>query len=195
MRKRRLVSFGKFLSMVARSTGVLFRAAVITTTVLGTLPALAQDQAATARTAAGCGPSQVQFDVKPDDTLHVLAQPEAGKAMVYVFEDDFTGPTMRIGVDGSWVGATNGKSFIYFSIAPGEHNVCTEWQSNVFKKTSERVGGAISLNLEAGKVYYLRMTFEEITKASGRIKLDLADNAEGQFLLSSSALSNSHPKK
>lgn len=195
MRKRRLVSFGKFLSMVARSTGVLFRAAVITTTVLGTLPALAQDQAATARTAAGCGPSQVQFDVKPDDTLHVLAQPEAGKAMVYVFEDDFTGPTMRIGVDGSWVGATNGKSFIYFSIAPGEHNVCTEWQSNVFKKTSERVGGAISLNLEAGKVYYLRMTFEEVTKASGRIKLDLADNAEGQFLLSSSALSNSHPKK
>lgn len=195
MRKRRLVSFGKFLSMVARSTGVLFRAAVITTTVLGTLPALAQDQAATARTAAGCGPSQVQFDVKPDDTLHVLAQPEAGKAMVYVFEDDFTGPTMRIGVDGSWVGATNGKSFIYFSIAPGEHNVCTEWQSNVFKKTSERVGGAISLNLEAGKVYYLRMTFEEVTKASGRIKLDLTDNAEGQFLLSSSALSNSHPKK
>jgi hypothetical protein len=39
------------------------------------------------------------------------------------------------------------------------------------------------------------MTFEEVTKASGRIKLDLTDNAEGQFLLSSSALSNSHPKK
>jgi hypothetical protein len=196
MRKRQLVScFGKFLSMVARSTGVLFAAAVITTTVLCTSPAFAQDQAATARTAAGCGPGQVQFDVKLDDTLHVLAQPEAGKAMVYVFEDDFTGPTMRIGVDGSWAGATNGKSFIYFSIAPGEHNVCTEWQSNVFKKRSERVGGAISLNLAAEKVYYLRMTFEEVTKASGRIKLDLTDNAEGQFLLSCSALSHSHPKK
>ena len=196
MRKHQLVSFpSKILSMVARPTVVLLTAAVVTTTVLGTSPASAQVQAATARTAAGCGPSQVQFDVKLDDTLHVLAQPEAGKAIVYVFEDDFTGPTMRIGVDGSWAGATNGKSFIYFSIAPGEHNVCTEWQSNVFKKTSERVGGAISLNLEAGKVYYLRMTFEEVTKASGRIKLDLTDNAEGQFLLSSSALSNSHPKK
>jgi len=196
MRKHQLVSFpSKILSMVARPTVVLLTAAVVTTTVLGTSPAFAQVQAATARTAAGCGPSQVQFDVKLDDTLHVLAQPEAGKAIVYVFEDDFTGPTMRIGVDGSWAGATNGKSFIYFSNAPGEHNVCTEWQSNVFKKTSERVGGAISLNLEAGKVYYLRMTFEEVTKASGRIKLDLTDNAEGQFLLSSSALSNSHPKK
>jgi hypothetical protein len=39
------------------------------------------------------------------------------------------------------------------------------------------------------------MASEEGTKASGRIKLELADNAEGRFLLSSSALSNSHPKK
>ena len=44
-----------------------------------------------------------------------------------------------------------------------------------------------------GKVRYLRMTFEEVTKPSGRIKLDLTDNAEGQFRLS--ALSNSCPKK
>jgi hypothetical protein len=156
---------------------------------------LAQDQAAVARTAAGCGPSQTQFDAKLDDTLHLLAQPERGKAIVYVFEDDFTGPTMRIGIDGSWVGATTGKSFIYFSLAPGDHSICTEWQSNVFKKTSQRVGGAKSLTVEAGKVYYLRMTFEEVTQASGRIKFELADYAEGQFLLSSSALSNSHPKK
>jgi Protein of unknown function (DUF2846) len=178
-----------------RITPALFGAAIFAITILCASHASAQDQAAAARTAAGCGASQTQFDVKLDDSLHVLAQPEEGKAVVYVFEDDFTGPTMRIGIDGAWVGATNGKSFLYFSLAPGEHSICTEWQSNVFKKTSERVGGAKSLTVEAGKVYYLRMTFEEVTKASGRIKLDLTDNAEGQFLLSSSALSNSHPKK
>lgn len=72
---------------------LVFFAAVL----LSALPAFAQDQAASARTAAGCGPSQTQFDVKLDDTLHLLAQPEEGKAIVYVFEDDFTGPTMRIG--------------------------------------------------------------------------------------------------
>ena len=158
-------------------------------------PAFAQNQAATARTAAGCGPNDVQFDVRLDDSLHVLAQPEEGKAIVYVFEDDLSGPTMRIGVDGYWVGATNNKSFLYFSLAPGEHSVCTEWQSTVFKKTSERIGAAISLSVEAGKVYFVRMTFEEITKASGRIRLAMTDNAEGQFLLASSSLSNSHPKK
>ena len=191
MRNQLLVDFliGK------RLTSVLFAAAVLAAAGFSAASSFAQDQAAAARTAAGCGPSQTQFDVKLDDTLHIPAQPEEGKAVVYVFEDDFTGPTMRIGVDGTWVGATNGKSFIYFTLAPGEHSVCTEWQSNVFKKTSERVGGAKSLTVEAGKVYYLRMTFEEVTKASGRIKLDLTDNAEGQFLLSSSALSNSHPKK
>jgi hypothetical protein len=186
MRKRRLMSF-------SAATG--FTTAVLAAIVLCESPAFAQDQAVAARTAAGCGPSQTQFDVKLDDTLHVLAQPEESKAIVYVFEDDLTGPTMRIGIDGSWVGATTGKSFIYFSLTPGEHSVCTEWQSNVFKKTSERVGGAKSLTVEAGKVYFLRMTFEEVTQASGRIKLELTDNAEGQFLLSSSALSNSHPKK
>jgi len=178
-----------------RCAAVFLAAAIVAVTISLASPVLAQDQATAARTAAGCGATQTQFDTKLDETLHVLAQPEEGKAIVYVFEDDFTGPTMRIGVDGNWVGATNGKSFLYFSLAPGEHSVCVEWQSNVFKKTSVRVGAAKSLTVEAGKIYYIRMTFEEVTKASGRIKLDLADNAEGQFLLSSSAMSNSHPKK
>jgi hypothetical protein len=83
--------------MGKRFKAVLFAAAMLAATVLPASAASAQDQAAAARTAAGCGPSQTQFDVKLDDALHVLAQPEEGKAIVYVFEDDFTGPTMRIG--------------------------------------------------------------------------------------------------
>jgi hypothetical protein len=157
--------------------------------------AFAQDPNATARASAGCGPNHVQFDVKLDETPHALAQPEAGKAVLYVFEDSFSAPTMRIGADGSWVGATNAKSYIYLSLPAGTHNVCTEWQSNAFKKTAEKVGAAASLNLEGGKTYFLRMTFEEIAQASGRIRLELADDAEGQFLLSSSVYSSSRPKK
>lgn len=157
--------------------------------------AFAQDPSATARAAAGCGPTQVQFDVKLDETAHALAQPEEGKALVYVFEDAITTTTMRIGADGSWVGATNGKSYISFSLAPGIHSVCTEWQSNTFKKTAEKVGGALSLGVQAGKIYYVRMTFEEFSQANGRIRLELADDAEGQFLLSGSLFSKSQPKK
>jgi hypothetical protein len=80
-------------------------------------------------------------------------------------------------------------------MSPGSHNLCVEWQSNVFRKTAERIGSGISLNVEAGRIDYLRMTFEEIAQGSGRIRLELADNAEGQFLLSSSLLSEAHPKK
>jgi len=164
-------------------------------TLLWASAAFAQDPTAAARAAAGCGPSQVQFDAKTDEAAHALAQPDAGKAMVYVFEDAFSVPTMRIGADGAWMGATNSKTYIYFPLSAGNHNVCVEWQSNVFKKTAEKVGAAISVNLEAGRIYYLRMTFEEIAQGSGRIRLELADNAEGQFLVSSSLLSESHPKK
>jgi hypothetical protein len=53
-----------------------------------TLPVFAQDRAAAARAAAGCGPDKVQFDVKTDKQQHSESQPEGGKALVYVFENE-----------------------------------------------------------------------------------------------------------
>lgn len=153
-------------------------------------PAFAQDQAAVARTAAGCGPSQQMFDVKVDDTKHPVGQPEDRKALVYFFVDYVTAPTMRVGVDGQWVGANNGKSYFFFQVPPGDHNVCTEWQSGTFKKTSERIGEAIQLTAEAGKTYYLRLIF-----AYQRMELELADGAEGHFLIGSSEYATSQMKK
>ena len=78
-------------------------------------PVLAQDQAADLRTEAGCGPAKTKFDVKVDKKQHVVTQPEAGKALVYVFEEYQSDPryppighlTTRVGLDGKWVGATH----------------------------------------------------------------------------------------
>jgi hypothetical protein len=155
----------------------------------------AQDQAATARSAAGCGPSQEMFDVKVDLTQHPVAKPEEGKALVYVFEDHGTGPTMRVGLDGVWVGATSNKSYFFLSMSPSEHNLCVEWQSGTFKKSSERIGAAKTLTVEAGKVYFVRMLFKETSNNWGTIDLQLEDSAEGQFLIASSALSTFKRKK
>jgi hypothetical protein len=47
-------------------------------------PALAQDSAANALAAAGCGANEVHFDVKTNKKQHPTAQPDAGKALVYV---------------------------------------------------------------------------------------------------------------
>jgi hypothetical protein len=157
---------------------------------LSALPVLAQDDATAARTAAGCGPSAEMFNVQTTDSKHPVAQAEQGKALVYFFVDFLTAPTMRVGVDGSWVGANNGKSYFFFPVDPGEHNVCAEWQSGTFKKSSERVGEAMHLTTEAGKTYYMRLNF-----SYQRMHLELSDEAEGHFLIGSSLFATSQPKK
>jgi hypothetical protein len=84
----------------------------------------AKDQAEIALNAAGCGPSQVGFDATADKNQHPLAQAEAGKALVYVM--NWVDTTTRVGIDGSWVGATGYKSYLSFSMNPGDHHLCLE---------------------------------------------------------------------
>ena len=93
-------------------------------------------------------------------------------------------------MDGAWVGANEGKSYFFFQSDPGEHNICSEWQSGTFKKTSERIGEAIHLTAETGKTYYIRLNF-----SYQRMHLELADDAEGHFLIGSSLYATSQPKK
>ncbi len=155
---------------------------------LGAMPALTQDDAAAARTAAGCGPSEQMFNVQTTDQKHPMGKPEQGKALVYFFVDVLTAPTMRVGVDGTWMGANNGKSYFFFQVSPGEHNICTDWQSGTFKKSSERVGAAMRLTAEAGKTYYIQLIFN-----FSHLKLE--DDAEGHFLIGSSLFATSQLKK
>jgi hypothetical protein len=157
---------------------------------LRALPVMAQDDAAAARTAAGCGPRGQMFDVQTTDLKHPVGQPEPGKALVYFVVDFVTAPTMRVGVDGNWVGANNGKSYFFFQVSPGEHNLCTEWQSGTFKKSSERIGEAMQLMAEAEKTYYVRLPF-----GYQRMYLELSDEAEGHFMIGSSMFATSQPKK
>jgi hypothetical protein len=166
------------------------RCVLCLTILLSTLPALAQDDAALARTAAGCGLSADMFNVQTTDQKHPAGQPEQGKALVYFFVDFLNAPTMRVGVDGTWVGANNGKSYFFFQVAPGEHNVCAEWQSGTFKKSSERIGEAIHLTAEPGKTYYIRLLF-----SFQRMDIQFEDEAEGHFLIGSSLFATSQPKK
>ncbi|MGC2182968.1 MAG: hypothetical protein WA637_06805, partial [Terriglobales bacterium] len=100
-----------------------------------------------------------------------------------------------VGLDGSWVGANHGKSYFFVTVDPGEHAACTDWQSS--HKIYSRQSAAVSFNAEAGKVYYIRTTVVEITARHRNpgMKLELIDGAEGQLLISSSALSTTHPKK
>jgi hypothetical protein len=125
-------------------------------------PIFAQDQAAAARAAAGCGSNEVQFELKTDKNKHPMAVPESGKAIVYIFQSAkrnsnlaYLGSvTTRVGIDGVWVGANKDNSYFLTVIEPGDHRICTNVQTK-FPRFS-KAGSAVSLTAEAGKIYYFR---------------------------------------
>ena len=146
-----------------------------------------------------CGLEKVGFNVKLDDTQHALAQPEPGKALVYILRDDgvlpnpdnLPYPVIKIGIDGAWVGANEGNSWFAVTVEPGEHGVCASPQS-IFE-----LGHIVELahfTAETGKTYYFRARFT-LTKRQAYLNLDSLDSDQGKYLIASFPLSVSHAKK
>ncbi len=164
-------------------------------------PVWAQDQAAGALAAAGCGPDKVDFAVRKDKKQHPTGQVEPGKALVYVFGDEtrdadvsyFGGPTVKLGVDGTWMGATQYQSYFFFPVSTGGHRMCAGWQSSIEKIAKVRT--AASFRAEAGEVYYFRVVSERRQKREPAIRIEPLDSAEGALLIASSALGVSKTKK
>jgi len=150
--------------------------------------AFAQDQTEVARMAAGCGPNSIQFEVKTDKKLHPVAQPEAVKAVVYIFRDEITDNigdisdvTTRVGIDGSWVGANGHKSYFFFTLNPGDHRLCTERQSSF--KSQLKIAAAKSFTAEAGKVYYFRTHTPDQPLPGEAVEVVRIDPAQAQLLI------------
>jgi len=121
---------------------------------------LAQDPA-DARIDASCGPNGMNFEMKPAKNPQPPPPLSAGQARVYVLQDDdsfqsVTKPTTRVGLDGQWVGATHGDSYVYFPVDPGEHHVCASWQAWGNLKAGDKTL-TLTLKTVAGRVYYCRV--------------------------------------
>jgi hypothetical protein len=141
---------------------------------------LAQDEAA--RTAAGCGPNEIQFEVKTDKKHHPKGEVTSGKALVYLF-DNRSGvgigwPPARVGVDGTWVGANFKASYFFFSVVPGEHNLCSS-AKEPFERMTNKSLMVTTFIAEAGQTYYFSIQYypdsgwnlEEISPAEGQLKI------------------------
>ena len=156
----------------------------------------AQNSGADALTAAGCGANDVHFNVKTDKKQHPTAQPEAGKALVYVIGDSSLDhvalhvgtPPTRFGVDGTWVGANGYRSYFFFPVDPGEHRLCTNMQSKLQRQVKSTTA-AMSFTAEAGKSYYFKTRTPVAPVAGEEIKLVPVDPAEAQVLLAAAAFS------
>lgn len=157
--------------------------------------AFAQDDAAVAKAKAACGPDDVSFSVKTSEGSHSSATVEPGKALVFVIGQDLIacsncGKVVRVGMDGAWAGATDFGAYMSFTVEPGEHHLCTNWQS--FFAGSKKPVGLANLTAEAGKVYYFRM--RAFAGNQVFIDLDPVNAGVGQYLVASSKMSESHSK-
>jgi hypothetical protein len=135
--------------------GMRFAIAVVAAGVLaGTV------QASAAVWPDACGKDQVQFKVKTQKKAQPPAAPAAGTAQVIFFESQqgefLTSPTVRYGIDGSWVGANRGVSYFAVSVPAGTHHLCAIRQSAT--KGDKDSAGLVTLNAEAGKTYYYDLT-------------------------------------
>jgi Protein of unknown function (DUF2846) len=169
-------------------------------------PAAAAAQAARDASAAkfastACGPKSTSFTVTQDDATHPAAQPAAGQALVYFIKDD--GPlgdnqhyTLRIGLDGGWVGAYKQNSYFTLSVQPGEHHVCASVQSNT---STGLILSLAHFSAEPGQTYYFRTRFiagiNTLYPAAPHLDITQPDSDEAKYLLASYPLSVFRAKK
>ena len=152
---------------------------------------------------AACGDEKTSFDVSRGavgDTARAL---EPGKAVVYIIEvfnirdkGRFNRPTIKHGLDGAWIGATQGFTYVSAAIDPGEHHLCSRWQSHL-NALSDQVS-LYNFTAAENNRYYFRVQINiEGNTAGGAVSIDLepVSEDEGRFLLSQAAQSVSKPKK
>ena len=168
---------------------------VVVAALLVGMPVMAQEMGA-----PGCGDPGARFDVQK--VKGEKPKPAApGKAMVIVIQDDsefsaISKPTARIGVDGHWVGATHGNSFLGFEVDPGVHHLCSSWQP---MHRAGKVGmAAAHFTAQAGEIYYFEVKDEYMMGDAGYMlstQLTPMDSDEGNLVIDRYEKSNSMLKK
>lgn len=109
---------------------------------------------------AACGADTTQYKVSHVHPEAVPAPPP-GQALVVLIlkptgEEFASDPIVRLAVDGAWVGAVKGRSYIAIPVPPGSHNLCVSRQS---KYDDEKANlSTAPLNAQAGQVYYFEFT-------------------------------------
>jgi hypothetical protein len=165
--------------------------------ILLAVSAFAQDQAAITAAQAACGPKISNSPPNKIATQHPTPQADPGKALVYVVQNlgemQCSGCALtKVGLDGAWVGATQGSSYVYFPAEPGERHICVNWQSRL--EWRSRSLALANFTAEAGHVYYFRIRLS-ISRSIYSFDLDPVNSDEGKLLVASSAYSVSHSKK
>jgi len=150
--------------------------------------------------APDCAPADFKFEVKSGDSSRPVTQPEPGRALLYFLQEDKVfescpGPTVKWGMDGNWVGATQSNTYFYVSVESGEHHLCSEWQTAVIVTAGHQTSAA-HFTAEAGQAYYFRaQDFFWGDSGAANITLGPIDSDQAQLLITKFGFSALHPKQ
>ena len=145
-----------------------------------------------------CGDDKVKFDVKTEEGQLAPAGPAEGKAQIVFIENEngmigtFMYATVRFGMDGAWVGANNGNSYFAFTVDPGLHHLCANWQS-VLKRLNKNLD-LTSFTAESGQVYYYAAQVTVNSQNSVSFGLSQLNADEGKYRVENFKLSTSKAK-
>jgi len=155
--------------------------------------ALAKDKRAISRAEAGCGPQNVKYEVKTDESQHPTPAPQDAKALIYFIADGRL--TTPFGFDEQWAGAVDGGGYFFVPIDPGEHHVCAMLQSFLTQEVLTRLPrvSVHSLKAAPGGTYYFRTRMVEISTGFV-LQLEQLDSDEGRWFVASSKFTTSHVK-
>ena len=156
-----------------------------------------------------CGNEKVSFDIQLQNNAPAPAAPDAGKGQVIFIEKSKKPPKIgcldagvscndvtRFGVDGAWVGATKGNSYLAISLEPGVHHLCAVVGKEV---------DAESLTVEASHAYYFQVEYNAEGRQYGtakepnyqvekNVRFSMLNEDEGKYRVKASALSVAKPK-
>jgi hypothetical protein len=175
--------------------GLANAAAVAIGLTLLLLPTAAQTAPKPSSPLAACGDPQTMFNVSRGEVKDRIDPPEPGEATLYIVEFYGLGdtgrmsrPLLQLGLDGQWIGATQGITYVSASIPPGEHHLCSMWQAHGSPWNSASL---YNFRAEAGKRYYFRA---QIDDKGYYVDLQPVSEDEGRLLVSQAARSISRPK-
>ena len=130
--------------------------------VLSSFSVLGQESPEVQKAIAACGPSGMQIKVSRSGSASIPIVSGKG-ATVYLigrsFVERLSGPTIRVGVDGKWVGAVKGSSWMAIALAPGVHHFCA-WQ----RGTDPSHAALNSFQIGLGEIRYFVINPENFTK-------------------------------
>ena len=141
-----------------------------------------------------CGPAGAQVHVHLDKHPPAPQPPEPGKARVYFIQQsgmkfNLEYPSIKVAVDGAWVGALRPNSYFAASVAPGEHHLCASLHSVALGAATELA----DFSAEPGRSYFYRSRLI-FTRGQVYLELQPVDSDEARHLMASDPVSVASPR-